>query len=248
MCDELLSSHLLSVYICLFSASCRSVHPLVPPVAVVCSSPLAQNEEASEVDENSTHSDDVPLDLLARARYTPLGLGIPPQVQSSALKVRMLYELLPGEDEALRLRDCAFRFAFFLCARLWLLHIKAKLTHPRLRPIQPDHYMKRIHELVYGGSRRGTNPGSSKNDEEAIRLAVLYTVLALGALFTPGLPPRSARAEQLFQLGRTALMSSQVINSPTVEGIQALYLQSVYLCMLETATVSTGNMCWSLSG
>jgi hypothetical protein len=233
---------MLSACIHLCSASCRSVHPIFTPVAVLCSSLLSQNEEASEADSNSTLSDDLPLELFAQARY------IPPQVKSSPANVRMLYELLPGEDEALRLRDCAFRFAFFLYARLSLLHVKAKLTRPRLRPIQPDHYMKKIHELVYGGARRGTDPGSSKNDEEAIRLAVLYTVLALGALFAPGLPPRSARAEQLFQLGRTALISAQVINSPTVEGIQALYLQSVYLCMMETATVSTGNMCWSLSG
>jgi hypothetical protein len=88
------------------------------------------------------------------------------------------------------------------------------------------------------------------NDDEAVQLSVFYTLLALGALFAPGLPPRSTQAEQLFQLGRAALMSSQVVKSPSVEGIQALCLQSIYISMSQSADSGreAGQMWWTLLG
>jgi hypothetical protein len=105
--------------------------------------------------------------------------------------------------------------------------------------------MKSIHYSVYGDSQRGASPGPIKNNEELVRLALLFTLLAVGALFAPGLPPRSARAEQLFQIGRAALMNAQVDKSPSIEVIQALCLQNSYM---RSSAVSMQTGCWSRSG
>jgi hypothetical protein len=220
---------------------------------VTCSSRHTQNEEASEADSRSStlsEDSDISLEAFAQTTSFPLAFVLPPHAQSPGSHLRMLHERLPTENEALHFRDCAFRVAFFMYASRFGLTLLAKLMRRRWRPIQLDHYMKRIHEPIYGRSQRRTSSESSNHDDEAVQLSVLYTLLALGALFVPGLPPRSARAEQLYQLGRAALMNSQVVKSPSVEGIQALCLQSLYICMSQAAASAheAGQMWWTLLG
>jgi hypothetical protein len=74
-----------------------------------------QNEDPTEHDVTDPALWDLlPLEILAQAGSFPLALVLPPHVQSPGEHLRMLYELLPAEDEALRLRDCAFQYGFFL--------------------------------------------------------------------------------------------------------------------------------------
>jgi hypothetical protein len=108
--------------------------------------------------------------------------------------------------------------------------------------------MAKIHEPVYGDTPRMTGAGGGADDTEAVRLSVLFTLLAVGALFSPDLPPRSAQAQRLYHLGRAALMRAHVLDSPTIEGIQAVYLQSLYTCLLDTAAVDTSHRCWAMCG
>jgi hypothetical protein len=82
----------------------------------------------------------------------------------------------------------------------------------------------------------------------APRLAVFYTLLAIGALVTSSLPRHSPQAEKFHQLGRAALMRSRLVDEPTVEGIQALFLMSLYMSLHDTAVGNTSNIRWTMAG
>ncbi|KDQ57026.1 hypothetical protein JAAARDRAFT_157067 [Jaapia argillacea MUCL 33604] len=60
------------------------------------------------------------------------------------------------------------------------------------------------------------------------KLAVLYMVFALGALMDLTLPPQNAEAEEYYRLGRAALALRSVVDSPSIEAVQALALMGAY--------------------
>lgn len=59
-------------------------------------------------------------------------------------------------------------------------------------------------------------------------LAVLFFVLAVGALVDLTLPPYSAEAEKYYRLGRAALSLRSVFDSPEIETVQAVTLMAAY--------------------
>jgi hypothetical protein len=82
----------------------------------------------------------------------------------------------------------------------------------------------------------------------APRLSAFFAMLAIGALFLADLPPRSLQAEAFFQLGRAALLQSRLVEEPTVESIQALFLLNLYMSIKHAATGDTSNKRWATVG
>jgi hypothetical protein len=116
----------------------------------------------------------------------------------------------------------------------------------RFRPIPYDQYISGVHTPIYqqgfllleDQSQVLTSP----------RLAVFFTLLAIGSLLSPSLPRKNVEAERLHQLGRAALMRSRLVEDPTIEGIQALFLMTLYMSLYDTAAANTSNIRWSMSG
>jgi hypothetical protein len=117
------------------------------------------------------------------------------------------------------------------------------LTACRFRPIPLEQYSSNIHQQIYEDG-----PLSPNDILTAPRLAVFFTLLAVGALVTAGLAPHSPQAERFHQLGRAALMRSRLVEEPTIEGIQALFLMSLYMSLHDTAVGNTSNVRWSMAG
>jgi hypothetical protein len=90
--------------------------------------------------------------------------------------------------------------------------------------------------------------GDASIAPSAHRLALLFMLLAVGTLVCPELPHRSPSADRFHQLGRAALFGSRVVDEPTIEGIQALHLMSIYMSLHDSATSNTSNVRWNLAG
>jgi hypothetical protein len=111
------------------------------------------------------------------------------------------------------------------------------------RPIPLDQYQTLIHSFIYTDG-----PPDMNSVHAAPRLAVFFALLAIGALFIEDLPAYSPQAEVFNQLSRAALMSSRLVEEPTVESIQALFLLTAYMTMKHAATGDTSNVRWAISG
>ncbi|PSS35348.1 hypothetical protein PHLCEN_2v1685 [Hermanssonia centrifuga] len=101
------------------------------------------------------------------------------------------------------------------------------------RPIKRDELINEILSPIY---KTVADPLKAayhrKADAESNRcphlLAVLYMVLAVGALVDLTLPSCSAEAEKYYRLGRAALSLRSVFDSPELETVQAVGLMAGY--------------------
>lgn len=62
-------------------------------------------------------------------------------------------------------------------------------------------------------------------------LALLFVILALGALLDPHLPPFAEEAVNFSQASRKALAQQQIYNRPSMCTVQCLQLTSLYLAI-----------------
>lgn len=110
----------------------------------------------------------------------------------------------------------------------------------RFQPIQPDEYNSKIHDPLYQQYIQLDHPLL------AVRLAVMYALLAHGA--QSGAHVDRSEAERYLHLSRAAMVHSRLVESPTIEGIQALFITTIYLIFSGTASQDTSNLRWSLTG
>jgi hypothetical protein len=75
-------------------------------------------------------------------------------------------------------------------------------------------------------------------------LALLFSVLALGALVDPTLPPYNAEARHYQRVARAALCLQSVLSERSVVTIKALHLMSMYYGM--SGIESNAELCYSL--
>lgn len=113
------------------------------------------------------------------------------------------------------------------------------------RPIKRDELINDVLGPIY---RYAAEPNSNEGYRGGVRcphlLAVLYLVLAVGALVDLALPPCSVEAEKYYRLGRAALSLRSLFDSPEVETIEALALMSAYHSLCSTR--HTAESAWSL--
>ncbi|OBZ73747.1 putative transcriptional regulatory protein C1F7.11c [Grifola frondosa] len=116
------------------------------------------------------------------------------------------------------------------------------------RPIKRDELVDDILTPIYNALKDPTKPGYRRNNLDGNRcphlLAVLYLVLALGALVDLTLPSCSAEAETYYRLGRAALSLRSIFDSPEIETVQGVILIAAYhsLCSQRHSLESA----WSL--
>ncbi|EPQ55291.1 hypothetical protein GLOTRDRAFT_138885 [Gloeophyllum trabeum ATCC 11539] len=92
-------------------------------------------------------------------------------------------------------------------------------------PIQRDELVHELLAPVYASlSARTYNP---------LKLAVLFFVLAHGALADLSLPPYNAEAEGYYRAGASMLSMRNIVETPTIETVQAFAYMSVYNVLCE---------------
>jgi hypothetical protein len=107
-------------------------------------------------------------------------------------------------------------------------------------PIQRDEFQTNIYEPLYKHSIH------LDHQLLASRLATMYTLLAHGA--QSGVEVSRTEANQYLHLGCIAMRHSRLIDAPTIEGIQAVLILSLYLAFSDTATRNTSNRRSIISG
>ncbi|TFY61117.1 hypothetical protein EVJ58_g4707 [Rhodofomes roseus] len=137
--------------------------------------------------------------------------------------------------------------------RAWAL-CEAYLAHFTWwsRPIKRDELIDDILTPIYNAMKSATpgeRPGYCAGGADTSRcphlLAVLFLVLAIGALVDLTQPPCSAEAEKYYRLGRIALSMRSILDSPEIETVQAITLMAAYhsLCTLRYSVESA----WTLA-
>jgi len=121
------------------------------------------------------------------------------------------------------------------------------------RPIKRDELIDDILIPIYNSvkiksqerSRATYRPGVPDSGRCPHLIAVLYFILAVGALVDLTLPPCSPEAEKYYRLGRAALSLRSILDSPEIETVQAVTLMAGYhsLCTKRYSIESA----WSLS-
>ncbi|OCH91033.1 hypothetical protein OBBRIDRAFT_792742 [Obba rivulosa] len=148
-----------------------------------------------------------------------------------AERLRVLSFYLPPVDEAAELRDIYFQHA------AWMYN-----------PISRTHFDTHAFNIFYPPlSPSPTTPETDASALRAHQLALLFMVLAVGALMDVTRPPYNTDAEKFHHLSRAALFSAQVFEEPTVVAVQALYLMAFYLFLSERHGTGVGSR-WAFMG
>ncbi|KAJ7034066.1 fungal-specific transcription factor domain-containing protein [Mycena alexandri] len=161
---------------------------------------VAEDQSDEEDDSLSDGEAPIPLDILE------LG-NIFPQARPNLPKLQRIRTLLPQYEHAI-----------YLC--------EAYLSHAALffRPIKRDELLGPFIQAIYMPEDQ-TEVG---NGDVAHALAVLFFVLALGALLDLQLTPYNAEAERYYAAGRAALSLRSVYDSPLFDTVRGVGLMATY--------------------
>ncbi|KAF7337693.1 hypothetical protein MSAN_02242800 [Mycena sanguinolenta] len=98
------------------------------------------------------------------------------------------------------------------------------LSHGALffRPIKRDELLGPFLQAIYGPE------ATEANTDAPHALAMLFFILALGALLDLRLPPYNAEAERFYGAGRSALGLHAVYDSPLVDTVRAIGMMATY--------------------
>ncbi|KAJ6594808.1 fungal-specific transcription factor domain-containing protein [Mycena capillaripes] len=159
-------------------------------------------EDYSDEEDSVCHPDSLlPPDIAEFGDAFPSG-------QAHAAKLQRLRTLLPPYARAVDLCE-----QYLSHGALFFRPIKrAELLGPFLKNIYiPD-------DLAAGGG----------NGDAPHALAVLFFILALGALLDLRLPPYNAEAERFYSAGRAAMGLRAVYDSPLIDTVRAVGLMATY--------------------
>ena len=146
----------------------------------------------------------LPTDLPSLSSTFPF---TPPLTEGDEEIVRShLLEHLPDVDTSRRLVDNYFENA-------------AWMYHPISRPQFDEQIFSRVYPLV-------ESPVSAEDRDhgsyESHRLAIMYSVLAVGTLVDLSIGSHSPLAVPFFQLAKAALALYSIMDEPSVQAIQAM--------------------------
>ncbi|KAJ7712510.1 fungal-specific transcription factor domain-containing protein [Mycena metata] len=159
---------------------------------------LVAEDQSDEEDDSP--SDAIPLDILEFG-------NIFPQARPNLPKLQRIRSLLPQYEHAVHLCE-------------------AYLSHAALffRPIKRDELLGPFIQAIYmPEDQTEVGPGDA-----AHALAVLFFVLALGALLDLQLTPYNAEAERYYAAGRAALSLRSVYDSPLFDTVRGVGLMATY--------------------
>lgn len=104
------------------------------------------------------------------------------------------------------------------------------------RPLKRDELINDVLTPVYkkvsdrrtDGHQPDASPDASSSTCSPHRLAVLFMILAVGALVDLTLPSNSVEAEKYYELARATLGLESIFDSPRLETVQAVALMASY--------------------
>jgi hypothetical protein len=160
-------------------------------------------------------------------------------------EIRLLIHQLPPDVVVDQLARNAFSYGFIVYA--FSIHQTSGLvtlsSYCRYLPLPLDQYRSNVHEPLYHQAICIDHPLLPA------RLAMLFFILAIGTQTSPDMPVNHREAERYYRIGYTAIVHCRLVQSPTIEGIQALFLMIVYLRFSNKAgRTDMYNMGWGLSG
>lgn len=154
----------------------------------------------------------MPADQLAATTF-------PFTQRNGRARLPMLLAQLPSRQDARHLAEVYFDVCSYMCARNVFTCIVFVDHAFRYEPCQRDIFDSRIFPAAY--------PEPSLDHQEPIhahRLALIFAIFALGALFDLEKPLRSSEAEHYATLAQECLSSSHFLSEPTLAAVQTLIL------------------------
>ncbi|KAF8972626.1 fungal-specific transcription factor domain-containing protein [Flammula alnicola] len=164
----------------------------------------------------------LPPEILARAASFPIS----PMSVSGNVGLQTLYWYLPPAEMALELRSIYYTHA------AWMYN-----------PINIESFDSEVYSSFYN-----QNVGPIPDDPLlAHRLSLMFMILAIGSLMNTSLPAYNLDAEKYHQLARAALFHHSFFDNPTINAVQALYLMTFYLFLVDRHGTSSGAR-WATMG
>lgn len=112
--------------------------------------------------------------------------------------------------------------------------------------VAPRAGVQPIFDRAYGLGRETEREGQLAHRVHPQQLALLFIILAMGALHNPDLPPHDPSAEHHLAAARWCLVKGDFIGNNTIAGLQALVIMAHY--HLETEKGRNGDSAWPLWG
>ncbi|KIM44896.1 hypothetical protein M413DRAFT_442869 [Hebeloma cylindrosporum] len=182
--------------------------------------------ELSEEDEQDDHlvtlQNILTPEILARAGSFPIS----PLSVISNVGLQTLYWYLPPAEIAHELRSIYYSHA------AWMYN-----------PINMVSFDQEVYSQFYS-QQVGPIPDDPLL---AHRLSLMFMVLAIGSLMNTSLPSYNLDAEKYHQLARAALFHHSFFDNPTINAVQALFLMTFYLFLVDRHGTSSGAR-WAIMG
>ncbi|KAF8271618.1 fungal-specific transcription factor domain-containing protein [Lactarius quietus] len=168
---------------------------------------LLQNEAGSEEDDDiMSPSSELPMpnSMPWRSHAFPFASNVAGNIEDVRA---MLLNSLPDMNTIRRQLDIYWRHASWMYT-----------------PIEQNDFYGSIYSRVFD-----PDAGPDHDRIQSHRIAVVYMMLAIGALLDLDAPPHSYDASHYYQLGRAALSVDSIFEEQSIPAIQALLLMSHYM-------------------
>ncbi|GLB43439.1 putative fungal specific transcription factor [Lyophyllum shimeji] len=182
-------------------------------------------EDSDQEDQLARLRTVLPPDILKRASALPI-TATNNSSESERAGLHDLFWYLPPADKALELRSIYYSHA------AWMYN-----------PVSQESFDIQIYSQFYD-----PNIGPHSDDPQlSHRLSLMYMVLAIGSLMNTSLPAYNLDAEKYHQLARAALFTNSIFDDPTLYAIQALFLMTFYLFLVDRHGTNAGAR-WAIMG
>jgi hypothetical protein len=186
--------------------------------------------QMEDVDENLDHEmfelqQLLPIEILDQSAAFPIAHG-PSILQNRREQLKKLYWYLPPSDMVIKLRTTYYSNA------AWMYN-----------PISCAVFDEQIYTQFYGSN----TPPVDESPVVCHRLSVLFMILAIGCLMDLELPAYGVEAERFFHLARASLFQHSLVDDPTTNAVQALFLMSFYLFLGDRHGSKSGGR-WTIMG
>ncbi|KAF8498708.1 fungal-specific transcription factor domain-containing protein [Russula emetica] len=169
---------------------------------------LLQNEAGSEEEDDITSPVSGELPMPNNMPWRSYAFPFASNVAGNIEDIRtMLLNSLPDANTVRRQLDIYWRHGSWMYT-----------------PIEQNDFYGSIYSRVFD-----PEAGSDFDRIQSHRIAVVYMMLAIGALLDLDAPPHSYDANHYYQLGRAALSVDSVFEEQSITAIQALLLMSHYM-------------------
>ncbi|XP_006461816.1 hypothetical protein AGABI2DRAFT_71198 [Agaricus bisporus var. bisporus H97] len=151
----------------------------------------------------------LPPEILTKASMMPISYC----PISNKANLQCLLPYLPTRTISMELRSLFYTYAS------WMYN-----------PVAEDIFEKHIFSTFYSSSASVQLPADPSTTH---KLSLLFMTLAIGSLMDPSLSPYNMEAERYHQLARAALFQSSLSELATQYAVEALFLMSFYLFLVD---------------